>query len=430
MLKKINQSLHLKIVLLLGICYLAFFTITIRTHKYLFFGKNYKRIQSNYFNYANLLVDKIKTFEDFDEIKKVLEKYDVEMRIIKSDTSYIFPSNMREIHFEEKDQYDENTMIGFDHGLVARVESESDIYEMVLEEKDNSLDYFLFIYRTASFVYFSLMLIIIYYLLVLLLNPINKLHKNVKEMAMENLDNPLYTKRSDELGELINSFNEMKLAIKTMIVSREQLLLDVSHELRTPLTRINLSLEMMEDSEEKNDIIFDVREMETMISELLESAKIQSKFGELEKESVNVMDLVEDVALYFNNDRPKIHFPNKMEKIMLDLDPERFKIMFRNILSNAIKYSNDETKPIEISTESDDRFFTMKIKNYGEGIPAKELDFIFEPFYRVDKSRSKKTGGYGLGMHLVRKIVEAHKGQVTIDSLQNEWTEVTIKLPR
>jgi len=293
-------------------------------------------------------------------------------------------------------------LIGFDDGLIIRIQEGTKTYEMILQEKDSTLDYFLFVFRTLIFIYFAVMLFVIYYILTLLLSPINKLHKNVKEFSLENLDKPLITRRKDELGELINSFNEMKKTIRNMIQSREQLLLDVSHELRTPLTRTNLSLEMMEDSREKSDIIADVREMETMIAELLESAKIQSQYGKLNLENVNIMDLVDDVSLYFENEKPGIQQIDLLDKVMLNLDPERIKIVLRNILSNAIKYSNTD-KPIEVTSELNSRYFTLKIKNYGQGIPTKELDFIFEPFYRVDKSRNKNTGGYGLGMHLVKK---------------------------
>jgi len=85
---------------------------------------------------------------------------------------------------------------------------------------------------------------------------------------------------------------------------------------------------------------------------------------------------------------------------------------------------------VDLQTESGEHYCVLKVKNYGVGIPEKELAFIFEPFYRVDKSRNKETGGYGLGMHLVKKIIEAHDGKVAIDSARGEWTEVIVKLPK
>lgn len=429
MLKRITRSLHLKIVILLGVCSFAFYTLNIRTHRNLFFERHFKNIMQNSYNYADMITEKVQELETDAEIADFLESRDVKLRIITSDSSYSFPPNMRQLNFEEKDYFNEKTMIGFDDGLIVRIEKGDNRYEMVLQQKDSTLDYYLFLFRTLIFTYFTIMLFFIYYILRLLLNPINKLHKNVKEFSAENLDKPLETKRKDELGELITSFNEMKQTIKNMIQSREQLLLDVSHELRTPLTRINLLLEMMDDCQEKSDILADVYEMESMVSELLESARIQSKYGTLNLEKVNIIDLIDDVSLYFENDKPALEFTAMPQKVELNVDAERIKIMLKNIISNGIKYSNME-KSIEISADTDNKYFTLKIKNYGEGIPEKELGFIFEPFYRVDKSRNKNTGGYGLGMHLVKKIVEAHNGTVEIDSQFGEWTEVVVKLPK
>jgi len=430
MFKRINKSIYLKILLLLSLSYFIFFSLTMETHKYLFRNKHFKIIQQNTANYSNLILDKIENLETVDEIEHLLNQYTIKLKIISPESTISFPDEMRELHFGEKDILNEDVKVGFDNGLIAQIERGDKTYELILEDRDSSLDYFLFVYRSLILLFFLIMLIIIYYLLRRLLDPINKLHHGVKKLSMETLDKPIITNRTDELGELIYSFNDMKKEIKNMVQSREQLLLDVSHELKTPLTRTNISLEMMKNCEEKEDIVSDIHEMETMISELLESAKIQSKYGELNYENVNIIDLIYDVSLYFEKDQPGFEMINLPERVNLDVDPERFKIMLKNIMSNAIKYSGKNVKPVEIRAENGDEFFTIYIKNFGKGIPGEDLDFIFEPFYRVDKSRNKSTGGYGLGMHLVKKIVDAHKGEISIDSEHGKWTEVTMKLPK
>ena len=399
------------------------------THQWIFRSKHFKIIQTNASNFANLIVDKIESYDSDEAIVSELTRLGISVRIIESGKVFSHPKDLRKFEFEEKDSFNKNTKVGFNKGLIVQIQRNGKTYEMIMEKKDSTIDYFLYVYKLLSFIYFLIMSVIIYYCLRVLLNPMNKLHHNVKTLSIDTLDKPVKTKRTDELGELINSFNEMKMAIKNMIDSREQLLLDVSHELRTPLTRTNLSLEMMEESEEKEDILADVHEMETMISELLESAKIQSKYGELNIEVVNIIDLIDDVALYFENDKPGIEFVDIPEKVELKIDAERIKILLKNIFSNGIKYSKDDAKPVELQAEVAEDTFILKVKNYGEGIPEKDLGFIFEPFYRVDKSRNKKTGGYGLGMHLVQKIVLAHHGSVSIDSKFGEWAEVTVKLP-
>ncbi|MBN2279311.1 MAG: HAMP domain-containing histidine kinase [Candidatus Marinimicrobia bacterium] len=429
MLKRINRSLYLKIIIILGINYFLFYSLTFNTQKWLYQKKHFKVLQKSALSHANLVIDKIESLATVEEVENELVRLNAKMRIIENGRAISFPKDMRNLNFEEKDFCDENTLIGFDKGLIARIVRNGKTYEMVLGQKESSVDYILYIYRVLTFIYFLIMALIIYYSLRWLLHPIGQLHKHVKEISADNLNKPLITRRTDELGGLINSFNDMKKSIRNMISSREQLLLDVSHELRTPLTRTNLSLEMMADCEEKADILSDVREMETMISELLESAKIQSKHGELNLEKMNVMDLIDDVVLYFENEKPGIELVETPDSVELNVDPERMKILLRNIISNGIKYSSPEAKPVEIRCETSEQFFTVKIKNYGEGIPEKDLNNVFEPFYRVDKSRSKKTGGYGLGMHLVKKIVDAHQGAIHIHSQFGEWAEVIVKLP-
>ncbi len=430
MIKRINKSIYLKILLLLALSYLFFFSLTMETHSYLFRSKHFKIIQRNTANYVNLILDKVENLQTFNEIDSLVKQYNLKLRIVNSDTTYSFPNNIRKLYFDKDDILNKNVNVGFDNGLIVQVKRENKTYELILEERGASLNHFLFIYRSLSLLYFFIMLIIIYYLLRGVLKPLNKLHQGVKKLSVETLDKPILTNRTDELGELIHSFNDMKSEIKNMIQSREQLLLDVSHELRTPLTRTNISLEMMDDCDEKEDIISDMKEMETMISELLESAKIQSKYGELNYENVNIIDLIYDVSLYFENDKPGFEMINIPEKLNVNIDPERIKIMLKNIMSNAIKYSDKNAQSVNIKVENNKESFVLKIKNYGEGIPEKDLDFIFEPFYRVDKSRDKKTGGYGLGMHLVKKIVDAHEGEISISSKQGSWTEVTVKLPK
>lgn len=100
-----------------------------------------------------------------------------------------------------------------------------------------------------------------------------------------------------------------------------------------------------------------------------------------------------------------------------------------NLLSNAIKHSN-ATAPIEVSCARGPGKVLVKVQDNGTGIPQEDLTYIFEPFYRVDKSRSKRTGGYGLGMSVCKKIMEAHNGRIEISSHPNKGTSVLLTFPQ
>ncbi len=114
---------------------------------------------------------------------------------------------------------------------------------------------------------------------------------------------------------------------------------------------------------------------------------------------------------------------------MLEADEERLKTAFKNILDNALKYSTETSSPVEINIQQKDNSIYITFKDTGTGIDKEHLPYIFEPFYRVDSSRSKKTGGYGLGMSLCKKIIESHEGTITIESMPGEGTTVSVTLP-
>ena len=211
-----------------------------------------------------------------------------------------------------------------------------------------------------------------------------------------------------------------------MLQSKEQLLLDVSHEFRSPLTRIKVALEFLAESTVKNDIRDDVDELEKMVSEILETARLDSEYGHLNLQEVNLDQLLQQTARSFNHANAKIDLHPMPATPSLQLDAERITIVFRNLLNNALKYSSKSPKPVEVSLEQDHSQVMIRIKNFGTGIPQQELPYIFEPFYRVDKSRSKETGGYGLGLHLCQKIMEAHGGRIVVSSKLSEETTFSL----
>ena len=120
--------------------------------------------------------------------------------------------------------------------------------------------------------------------------------------------------------------------------------------------------------------------------------------------------------------------PGQSENIIQG-DRRQIKTVLTNILNNAFKYSGESTQSVEIEGKRENETLVIKIKDHGPGIPKEELPFIFEPFYRVDKSRSKKTGGYGLGLSLCKKIMEAHKGDISVESEVGKGTTVILAFP-
>jgi signal transduction histidine kinase len=262
-----------------------------------------------------------------------------------------------------------------------------------------------------------------------IMQPVRWLGEGVREVGRGNLKHRVPLKRSDELRELAEAFNDMTDRIRAMMHAKEQLLLDVSHELRSPLTRVKVALEFLPEGKARDSIANDICEMEKMINAILETARRHHLHGDLKLRPTDLVSLLGEILPDYQNQPPGVRLEAFPQTLLVNADPEQVKTVFRNILANGIKFSVADSDPVRISLKSQPRQTVIEIVDNGIGIPAEELAFIFEPFYRVDKSRSKTTGGYGLGLSLCKTIMEAHNGKIEIASKPGEGTTVSLYFP-
>jgi len=260
-----------------------------------------------------------------------------------------------------------------------------------------------------------------------ILAPLRGIEKGVREVARGNLEYIVRSTSNDELGRIVRSFNEMAAQVRTMIKARDQLLVDVSHEFRSPLTRIRLALEVPTD--ERESIRGAVKEIEMMISEILESARLESGMGNLEPEETNVASLLQEVAEKFRDIGPGVVVETSTDDPSAQLDLVRFRLAIQNLVDNGLKYSSQQKNPVQLAWKKEGGLLTITVRDFGTGIPENELSLIFEPFYRVDHSRSRTTGGYGLGLALTKKIISAHKGTIEVESRSGGGTVFSVRVP-
>ncbi|MEO8513252.1 MAG: HAMP domain-containing sensor histidine kinase [Ignavibacteria bacterium] len=268
--------------------------------------------------------------------------------------------------------------------------------------------------------FISIIIVLLYVLLRNLFKPLKDLSVAVESIGEGNYELNLPKGRKDELGELADSIGEMSSKISNSIKSKEQLLIDVSHELRSPLTRIKLGLEV---GSSKEKIEEDVIEMERMVTGLLENYRADSGFGSIKPEIADITELLEETIEEYD-DQERIKYSKPAKEINANVDMDKVQAVFRNLIDNALKYS---TKEIYLSAEEKNGEAVITIKDSGIGIADADLKNIFEPFYRADRSRSRSTGGFGLGLSICRKIMDAHKGELIIKSKINEGTEAILK---
>jgi signal transduction histidine kinase len=276
-------------------------------------------------------------------------------------------------------------------------------------------------------VFISTLLIVAFVAIRWVLRPLGWLKRGVDEVGRGNLGHRVPEKRCDELRDLSEAFNAMTERLSRLITSKDQLLLDVSHELRTPITRIRVALAMLPDSDGKDSIAEDLAEIEAKITELLETARTLGVKAELNRRPVDLAAVVQQVAEMYANQPPGVVLDGIEEVGPLMLDENQILKALRNVVDNAVKYSRPDSAPVRVSLSRHQAEAVIRVRDFGIGIAAEDLPFVFEPFYRADKARSPR-GGFGLGLSLVKTIISAHNGRVDIESLPGSGTTVTIHL--
>lgn len=257
-----------------------------------------------------------------------------------------------------------------------------------------------------------------YFVLRRSLRPVRALYEGVTRLSEGHLDVVVENRSRDELGALTGAFNRMVRRIADMLSARDQLLLDVSHELRSPLTRIKVALALLPEDDKSRRIAADVIEMEAMLTELLELERLRDGRG-IKAGRRDLLPILREIVESFADRTPGARLvpaADPPREILVEIDGDRLRTVLRNLVENAIKYSLPDSTAVEVSAEQKDRATVVRIVDDGPGIPEADLPNLFEPFFRVDRSRSKKSGGYGLGLSICKRIMEAHGGTIEVEN--------------
>ena len=243
-----------------------------------------------------------------------------------------------------------------------------------------------------------------------------------------------------ETEHIVDAFNQVLHRMKVLDESREEFVSNVSHELKTPLTSMKVlsdSLLMQEDvpnelyREFMQDIAAEIDRENRIINDLLTLVKLDKTSGDLNVTSVSVNEMIElilkrlrpiarkqDVEVIFESNR----------SVMAEIDEVKITLALTNLVENAIKY-NKKHGFVKVMLDADHQFFTVQVEDSGIGIPESSYEYIFQRFYREDKSHSKEIGGTGLGLAITRNIILMHRGTITLSSVMGEGTTFTVRIP-
>ncbi len=271
--------------------------------------------------------------------------------------------------------------------------------------------------------------------------PVKELISATKSFAKGSFEARADIATQDEVGELSKTFNTMADSIQEMInklnyeKEKQKYFFDnFTHEIRTPLTTIIGYSELLwktNDEEVRDKSLFHItsegKRMLKMIERLLELSKLKNFSFELHKTNVNIKSLVEDAcdSMQYKAKRYNVKFNLKLEDAMYTVDPDLFKQVVINIIDNSLKYSKSPN--IDIILKKSNKI-ALSIIDYGCGMDPLVLDNIFEPYYKIEKSRNSSIEGWGLGLSIVKEIVAKHEGTIEIHSYPSRGTRVEITL--
>jgi two-component system sensor histidine kinase CpxA len=274
-------------------------------------------------------------------------------------------------------------------------------------------------------------------------NPIVELSRVAREFSSGNLDARVDSgaeKRFDEVGDLTRDFNLMAERLERMITGQQRLLGDISHELRSPLARMQVAIEILEQKSQQADnkmiskLKLEIARLNELIGRILKINRLNEKRKEPE-----IIEMMVEPFLKKICDDAQFEVSARNIKVQLKIhnceklfaDKELIEQAVENLLRNAVKYSPDDSV-VEVIAKmnEDDSIFMLDVIDSGPGIAEEHLPKIFEPFYRCEDDRDRKTGGVGLGLAIVYNAIQAHKGKIKVTNLSPGGLKVSLCIPQ
>ena len=212
-----------------------------------------------------------------------------------------------------------------------------------------------------------------------------------------------------EVVKTAQAFNAMQAKLQEFIKGRTQMFAAISHDLRTPITRLRLRAELVEDAEQREKMLVDLAEMEQMIAASLTFARDVNNREDATK--LNLAQLLAEICEAARDTGGAVVYTGP-SSVFMQGKPLGLKRVFGNLIDNALKYGGSA----EVAMHKDAHGLRINVDDHGPGIAETELEKVFFPFYRLDASRGKETGGIGLGLAIVRTIVDAHGGKVSLSN--------------
>jgi signal transduction histidine kinase len=274
--------------------------------------------------------------------------------------------------------------------------------------------------------------------------PLEDLARVAKALGAGDLRARSGFRRRDEVGDLARSFDEMGDRIERLLLAEKELMANVSHELRTPLARLRVALDIAGEADpdtgrlSMTEMSADLDELETLVDDILTATRLEIARGtpaaahfELRLEDTASEVICERASSRFRSRHPTRPLTTAIDPNLpaVRVDPVLFRRVVDNLLENAHKYSPDPTSVVTLRVRREGDGVAFEVADRGMGIADADRPHVFSPFFRSERSRVRAAGGVGLGLTLAKRVVDAHRGAIEVESAVGVGTTFRVVLP-
>lgn len=293
--------------------------------------------------------------------------------------------------------------------------------------------------HTSLWVFFAA-LVAVYFLSERIIGPLKHMSRAAKSYATGNFDIRIPVEGNDEVAELANAFNQMATGLQNLENMRRSFLANVSHDLKTPMTTISGFIDAIlsgaippeNQTEYLERIKEEVLRLSRLVRQLLDLSRMQAGDRKIEPVAFDICEMARQIVLSFEQRIEEkyldVSFECEEENLTVMADKDAIYQLLYNLCDNAVKFSRQGGKyTVKIVTA--DKKVHVSVYNEGQGICKEDLPFVFERFYKSDKSRGLDKSGVGLGLFISKTIIDAHRETITVESEQDEYCQFTFTLP-
>ena len=279
-----------------------------------------------------------------------------------------------------------------------------------------------------AFILAIIFIIGLYFFIHRYLRPVQLMKNRIAALEAGDLKSKIEIIGEDELADLSYSMNQLIEDINNLLENKHQLLLEVSHELRSPLARMQLLIAMMPSHKNLTKLKEEVEFLEGMIGNLLLSDRLSLPYSKLELQKFSTQEILGKVMDMFPSTRDRVKIENKIPDEHVLIDDTKFSLALRNLLDNAFKYSKLKDKADIELTVVQNGYIEFQVKDSGIGISKEDIKKLTQPFFQANQTVSTK--GFGLGLTICKKIIESHKGRLSIESEPEKGSIFILHLPK